>query len=78
VATKVAVAYAHDPADLVQIWLAVTERSEPSADEWKAALRDTVAGQPVVWARFEGRGGRRVNVWLRDRSGARFHSTTIA
>jgi hypothetical protein len=67
--TKVLVAYEHDPADLATVYLAVTPRgSLPSEGAWRPALRDTVNGQRVVWARFETADGI---VWLRDRDGER-------
>lgn len=67
--TKVTVAYEHDPADLATVYLAVTGRgARPGEDSWRPALRDTVRGQRVVWARFEAAADV---VWLRDRDGAR-------
>lgn len=67
--TKVTVPYDHNPADLATVYLAVTPRgSRPSEDAWRPALRDTVGGQRVVWARFEEPPGV---VWLRDRDGER-------
>lgn len=64
--TRIIVAYEHDPADLRAIQLAVAD--EPAESDWRAALRDTIDGQRVVWARFD-RPARRV--WLRDRDGTR-------
>jgi len=66
---KVTVTYEHDPADLSTVHLAVTARgSRPRTGSWRPALRDTVNGQHVVWARFEEPPGV---VWLRDRHGER-------
>lgn len=66
--TKVTVAYEHNPADLATVYLAVTGRgSRPGEDSWRPALRDTIDGRRVVWARFEADG----TVWLRDRDGER-------
>ena len=64
---KVSVPYEHDPQDLGQIWLAVSSGT-PSERDWKAALRDTVDGQRVVWVKYptplpHG------DVWIRDRNG---------
>ncbi len=66
---KITVEYKHNPSDLATIYLAVTPRgSRPSEDSWRPALRDTVDGKRVVWARFETAEGI---VWLRDRDGER-------
>lgn len=68
--TKVTVAYEHDPADLSAIYLAVCKTKQPAEDDWRPALRDTVDGQRVVWARFPGATGV-VDVWIADRDGTR-------
>lgn len=66
--TKVMVAYEHDGADLGVIHLAVgSPGAPPDRDDWKPALRDTVAGRRVVWIRSESAGV----VWLRDAAGER-------
>ncbi|MEV0968524.1 hypothetical protein [Microtetraspora glauca] len=66
---KLTVSYEHDPADLSTIYLAVVPRGvRPSASSWRPALRDTVAGQRVVWIRVTDVSGV---VWLRDRDGER-------
>lgn len=49
---KVVVAYEHDPANLATIYLGVGTRTDPPV-EWVPALRDTVDGRRVVWARLE-------------------------
>jgi hypothetical protein len=69
-ATKVTVPYDHTPADLQTVYLAISTGARPPSDGWKPALRDTVNGKRVVWARFP-TAGRRVQVWLRDRDGER-------
>jgi hypothetical protein len=66
---KVSVPYEHDPADLSPIWLAVLPRgTRPGGDDWKPALRDTVAGRRVVYARFEDPAGV---IWIRTKDGQR-------
>ncbi|TDE02817.1 hypothetical protein [Jiangella asiatica] len=76
-ATKVVVPYEHRSEDLQTIYLAIASGSRPTPDSWKPALRDTIAGKRVVWARFPA-AGRRVSVWLRDRDGERaVTSTTV-
>jgi len=69
-ATKVVVPLDLDPADLQTVHLAITTGARPTAGSWVPALRDTIDGKKVVWARFP-TAGRRVSVWLRDRSGER-------
>lgn len=50
---KVTVEYSHDPANLQTVYLArVPAGRAPTASEWVPALRDTVRGKRVVWARF--------------------------
>jgi hypothetical protein len=75
--TRVSIPYDHDSADLSAIYLAVTDRPAPSPDSWVPAFRDTVDGKRVVWAEFDERGGRRVNVWVRDKNGTRTHSSAV-
>jgi hypothetical protein len=66
---KVTVAYDHDGADLSPIFLAVVPRGVlPGPGSWVGALRDTVTGKRVVWARLPAGDGV---VWLRDRDGHR-------
>ncbi|PXY33563.1 hypothetical protein BAY59_10805 [Prauserella coralliicola] len=75
---KISVRYEHQPADLSPIHLAITAtttRQPPSNQSWRPALRDTVDGTRVVWARFPA-SGRSVNVWLRDKDGVRQVSVT--
>lgn len=68
---KIIVPYQHDPADVQTIHLAVVSGAAvPGPDDWRPALRDTVGGRPVVWARFAKLPERPVS-WLRDRDGAR-------
>jgi hypothetical protein len=66
---KVIVEYDHNPADLTAIYLAWTTANQPSDSEWRPALRDTINGRKVVWARFPL--SRRGALWLRDRNGER-------
>lgn len=68
--TRVTIPLDLDPADLQTVYLAVASGARPPEDEWKPALRDTIDGKRVVWARFP-TAGRRVTVWLRDRNGER-------
>jgi hypothetical protein len=75
--TRVSIPYDHDSADLSPIYLAVTDRPAPSPDAWVPAFRDTVGGVRVVWAEFDERGGRALNVWVRDKNGTRAHSKTV-
>lgn len=67
---KVLVDYDHDPADLSPIFIAVTTQAYPAHDAWKPALRDTVNGVKVVWARFPEKPST-FYVWVRDRLGER-------
>lgn len=67
---KVVVAHNHVSSDLRPIYMAVTRR-EPTQSDWKPALRDTVNGQLVVWARFETAPARGQEVWVRDGFGDR-------
>lgn len=72
---KVVVPYEHDSADLRPIFLALSRR-EPLEREWRPALRDTIRGQLVVWARFDTPpASRGAEVWVRDSAGARQIST---
>lgn len=69
--TQVILPYAHDPADLRSIDIAVTEPGvAPGRADWRPAYRDTIDGRRVVWIRVPAR-GRRADVWLRDAAGAR-------
>lgn len=68
--TKVVVGYQHNPADLGAVYLAVTTKSRPAPEDWLPALRDTIDGRRVVWARFPAT-GRIHTVWVRDRDGDR-------
>lgn len=61
---KVTINYDHDPADLTLVEIAV-RKGKPTEADWKPALRDTVDGQRVVWARFDDLPGD-AQVWLRD------------
>lgn len=72
---KLSVPYSHDPANLQTIYLAITNSKTPASDSWKPAYRDTVDGKRVVWAKFPGRGGSKVNLWIRDTAGERMVST---
>lgn len=66
---KIVIPYDHDPASFETISLALVPTGQtPRSDAWVPALRDTVNGRRVVWARFPPAAG---DVWLRDRSGAR-------
>lgn len=67
---KVTVAYEHDPSNLAPIHLATSRRAPADAD-WKPALRDTVDGRLVVWARFPEAVTPGAEIWLRDAGGAR-------
>lgn len=67
---KVSIPYEHRSDDLALIELALSESGTPGEDAWHPALRDTVDGQRVVWARFPAR-GRQATVWVRDSTGAR-------
>jgi len=68
-ATKVVVAYNHDGADLSPVYLAVVPRGQRLVEEdWRPALRDTVGGKRVVWARFPIAVGI---VYLRTKDGTR-------
>ena len=68
---KIVADYDWDPHTTATVDLALTSASkQPGDGEWRPALRDTIAGQRVVWARFEPRRGRQV-LWVRDRAGAR-------
>lgn len=67
---KVIVPLVLDSSDLRPIYLATTRR-EPTQSDWKPALRDTVDGQSVVWARFDEAPARGSEVWLRDGNGDR-------
>lgn len=75
---KVVVQYAHNPADLAGIFLAIvpgrTNRA-PNEDEWKPAYRDVVHKKPVVWARFDNTQG---SVWIRDKYGMKRTLATFA
>ncbi|HLR94278.1 MAG TPA: hypothetical protein VK053_07125 [Jiangellaceae bacterium] len=73
-ATKVLVDYPHEPDNLDTIYLAITTGQRPAPDQWQPALRDTIDGKRVVWARFP-TAGRRVSVWVRDRSGEKQATT---
>lgn len=67
---KVMTDYAHDPADLSTVYLALVPRgARPAEADWRPALRDTVdrIGR-VVWARFPSADGV---LWLKDRNGER-------
>jgi len=65
---KVIVKLEHDPSDLRQIWLAFSP-GPPQESDWVPALRDTIDGQRVVWAKYpEGTTG---NLWVKDRDGVR-------
>ena len=66
---KVIVPYQHRSDDLSLIEIGLSEGGTP--DDWRPALRDIYQGERVVWARFPGRDGRRVTVWLRDQHSAR-------
>lgn len=76
-AARVSIPYEHDSADLSSIYLAVTDRPVPAPDSWKPAFRDVIDGRKVVWAHFDEHGGRRANVWVRDKNGTRSHSSTV-
>ncbi|HEU4751525.1 MAG TPA: hypothetical protein VFU47_00355 [Armatimonadota bacterium] len=66
---KVMTDYDHDPADLSAVYLTLVPRGIPPAEaDWRPALRDTVNGRRVVWARFPSADGV---LWLRDRHGTR-------
>lgn len=72
---KLIVNYPHDPANLSTIYLSVTTTKTPPPDSWKPAFRDTIDGKRVVWAKFPERGGKKVNLWLRDSTGQRLVQT---
>lgn len=61
---KVIVPWPHDSSDLGAFYLAVTRR-EPASDDWAPALRDTIEGRPVLWARFPTAPARNADVWVR-------------
>lgn len=61
---KVIVDYAPDPADLRAVHLA-TSRREPTERDWRPALRDTVGGRRVVWARFDSAPVGGTQIWVR-------------
>jgi hypothetical protein len=66
---KVIVPYRHDPADLAIIYLAVSTGRGAPTDGWRPALRDTIDGEGVIWARFpEPATGQ---VWIQDGRGVR-------
>lgn len=67
--TLIIVTYEHDPADLHRIDLAVAESGVPGDEDWRPAMRDTIDGRRVVWARFDV--PRRYTTWVRDRDGVR-------
>jgi hypothetical protein len=64
---KLVIPYEHDPADLTQIWMAVSQGA-PADSEWKAAYRDTINGQLVVWVKYDDEVPQG-NIWIRDRAG---------
>ena len=61
---KVTVAYNHDSRDLGAFHLALGRR-RPVEEDWRPALRDTVNGRLVLWARFPSGPQRGEQVWLR-------------
>ena len=67
---KVTVPFEHDSADLRPIFIS-TSRRTPAADEWVPALRDTVNGRRVIWARFDFPPAPGGEVWVRDGNGDR-------
>lgn len=68
---KVAVPYALDAADFQTVYLAIVPvGSTPTDTDWQPAYRDVMGGRPVVFVRHPEQ-GRRVDVWVRDRDGAR-------
>ena len=68
VRVKVIVPHEHDSADLRPIYIS-TSRRTPTAGEWVPALRDTVNGRRVVWARFDAPPAPGAEVWVRDGHG---------
>lgn len=74
---KVIVPLALDSSDLRPVYLA-TSRREPTQADWKPALRDTINGQTVVWARFDEAPARGAEVWVRDGYGDRKVRTLAA
>lgn len=65
---KVSAPYPHDSRNMNAIYLAVT-RGQPVENDWKAAYRDIVGRQRIVFAHFPDNAKGRV--WIRDESGAR-------
>lgn len=55
--------------DVVELGLSVDTRKPPT--KWLPALRDTVRGARVVWARFEDSTDNWSFIWIKDKDGSR-------
>ncbi|MCD6056587.1 MAG: hypothetical protein K0Q89_117 [Thermomicrobiales bacterium] len=62
---KVIVPWDHDAEDLSAFHMAISRR-QPADDEWVPALRDTIGGRRVLWARFDSAPAT-ADVWVRHR-----------
>ena len=67
-AEKVVFPYEHDANNLNQIWMAVSV-GLPEEGQWRAAYRDTINGQRVIWIKYDTVPAG--HLWVRDGSGAR-------